>query len=275
MLLNGWWNGREEIRVLDLGSGTGSNLRYLAPRLSPIQRWTLLDRDATLLQRACGAGPWSAGAVHVEQVRGDLASEGIQAVDQVELVTGSALLDLVSEGWLDLLVEACRGASCAALFALTWDGTALWRTEDDTREDELVLDLVRAHQRRDKGLGPALGPTAGPAAARAFDGAGYRTWLLPSLWRLGSEDAQLALALIDGWEEAALEQRPDQVAHIRRWAEYRRLGTANPGFELSVGHLDLLALPRSASRPEAARAAASRHSVDARGAGHDNPSTGS
>ena len=35
-------------RVLDLGSGTGSNLRYLAPRLPGRQQWLLLDHDAAL-----------------------------------------------------------------------------------------------------------------------------------------------------------------------------------------------------------------------------------
>ena len=37
------------LRVLDLGTGTGSNVRYLAPCLPTPQRWLVVDRDATLL----------------------------------------------------------------------------------------------------------------------------------------------------------------------------------------------------------------------------------
>ena len=49
-----WWGSRPGQRVLDLGSGTGSNLRYLAPRLPGEQAWTLVDRDAALLEQATG-----------------------------------------------------------------------------------------------------------------------------------------------------------------------------------------------------------------------------
>jgi SAM-dependent methyltransferase len=47
-----WWRSFPSYRVLDLGSGTGSNLRYLAPRLGEQQEWTLVDRDGALLDRA-------------------------------------------------------------------------------------------------------------------------------------------------------------------------------------------------------------------------------
>ena len=32
--LRDWWRARRASRVVDLGCGTGSNLRYLAPRLA-------------------------------------------------------------------------------------------------------------------------------------------------------------------------------------------------------------------------------------------------
>src|SRR5262245_34965818 len=38
------------IRVVDLGTGTGSNVRYLAPRLERRQEWLLVDGDAAVLQ---------------------------------------------------------------------------------------------------------------------------------------------------------------------------------------------------------------------------------
>ena len=39
----------EQVRALDLATGTGSNIRYLMDRLPGRQRWLAVDRDAALL----------------------------------------------------------------------------------------------------------------------------------------------------------------------------------------------------------------------------------
>ena len=240
-------------RVVDLGAGTGSNLRYLAPRLPGIRSWTLVDHDADLLARA--AAPDGA---ELTRVVGDLASAGLDAVGEsnADLVTASALLDLTSKDWLDALAAACRRSGSAALFALNYDGGIRWHVGEnaprpaDDPDDALVRRSVNAHQRRDKGFGPALGPMAGLAAETAFRAAGYRAWLLPSPWLLGPGDAALARALVDGWEAAAVERLREAPAadaagadRVRAWAERRRATISAGRFGLTVGHLDLLALP--------------------------------
>lgn len=233
-----WWETRPTRRVLDLGSGTGSNLRYLAPRLPGEQRWTLVDRDAALLDRAERAAV--PRVVRTECVVGELSREGVALVSEADLVTASALLDLVTLEWLERLVARCRAAGSAALLTLTWDGTMTWSDPDP--DDTRVAEAVRSHQLRDKGMGPALGPAAGPAAERAFRTAGYDTRLRSSPWRLGAADASLVHALIDGWEAAASAQSPEDTARIRSWVERRR-ATTSTEFVLEVGHVDLLALP--------------------------------
>jgi SAM-dependent methyltransferase len=237
-----WWHARGGARVVDLGSGTGSNLRWLSPRLPGGQEWTLVDHDAALLDRGRElAVERVAGVGRVERVQGDLAHEGLAAARSADLVTASALLDLVSEAWLGGVVDACARAGAAALFALTWDGAIGWGGAAE-ENDALVLDAVRAHQRRDKGLGPALGPTATEAAVRWFERAGYRVSVDASPWVLGPDDRALARALLEGWTDAAIEERPADARRIRTWAAARReaLGHA---FEVTVGHVDLLALP--------------------------------
>ena len=238
-------------KVMDLGSGTGSNLRYLGSKLPGSQDWTLVDHDADLLKH-----PSSVEAAErvrsVHWVQGDLVDQGLTVVAQAHLVTGSALLDLVSREWLERLVKACRSAGCAAHFALTYDGEIRWFAgvgdgsngdPDVDPDDELVRQAVNAHQRGDKGFGPALGPTAGLVAKALFQTAGYRTWLLPSPWRLHTEDSRLAQVLVNDWEKAALDMNDVDHAHrIQAWADRRR-GTIDRGvFSLNVGHQDLLAL---------------------------------
>ncbi len=253
------WRTHLWSQVLDLGSGTGSNLRYLGSRLPGGQDWTLVDHDRDLLNHPVGAGT-PEPVRSVRRVHGRLADHGLAGVARAHLVTGSALLDLVSKDWLTRLVEACRSAGCGAHFALTYDGEIQWLEgaghggtgdpdldPNDAQDDELLRLSVNAHQRGDKGLGPALGPTASGVADALFRAAGYRTWLLASPWRLGPEDGPLARALVDGWERAALELEvdgdPDRAHRIQAWAVRRRQTIDRGAFKLSVGHQDLLALP--------------------------------
>jgi len=236
--LQEWWAARGAMSVLDLGAGTGSNLRWLSPRLPGRQRWTLVDHDAELLARATATG----ADVEVHPVVGDLRDAGLAQVTTADLVTASALLDLVSDPWLGALADACSDAGCAACFALTYDGTIRWSGREDPL-DEVVYEAVNFHQRRDKGIGPALGPTATGVAERLFTALGYETRVEPSPWTLGPEDAELCLALIDGWARAASEQRPSQADAILQWTMRRRNDVERGDFGLVVGHQDLLALP--------------------------------
>ena len=243
------WRQRGWSRVVDLGSGTGANLRYLAPRLPAGQRWTLVDHDPRHVDRLqrLEAPP---GVDALAAVSRDLAADGLAVVDDADLVTASALLDLVSESWLAELVNRCVDAACGAYFALTCDGRIQWMTEsaagwrvDDDPDDGFVWSVFNRHQRIDKGFGPALGPTAAVSAARLFHEAGYRTWLASSAWRLEAGDHRLADQLVEGWAEAVGDLRPEHAARVEAWALRRWDALSRGSFRVTVGHRDLLALP--------------------------------
>jgi len=254
-------------RVIDLGCGTGANLRSLAPQLGATQQWLVVDNDAELLARWPAAlAEHGAGHGYRVQHRGgvlrlqeagfdaaisrralDLARE-LEALPfaHATLVTASALLDLVSAEWLQRLVAACGAAGVAVLFALSVDGRMVWHPVD--RCDARAAALFAAHQRRDKGFGPALGSLAPAVAARALRAAGYRVHPARSDWWLdGRVDAKaLALqrTLIDGITAAAIEQAPPAAGLLRAWCA-RRHALADRA-TLRIGHIDLFATPPSA-----------------------------
>ena len=246
------WRQRGWSRVVDLGSGTGANLRYLAPRLPAGQRWTLVDHDPRHVDRLQRLeAPPEVDAVAA--VSRDLAADGLAVVDDADLVTASALLDLVSESWLAELVNRCVDTACGVYFALTCDGRMQWMTEsaagwrvDDDPDDGFVWSVFNRHQRIDKGFGPALGPTAAVSAARLFHEAGYRTWLASSAWRLDAGDRRLVDQLVEGWAEAAGDLRPEHAARVEAWALRRWDALSRGSFRVTVGHRDLLALPGDA-----------------------------
>jgi hypothetical protein len=110
--------------------------------------------------------------------------------------------------------------------------------------DALVADAFNSHQRRTVGGRTLLGPDAVGAAVEEFTRRGYEVLVRPSPWRLGPADAALAADWFSGWVDAAWEQRPELAATAEPYAR-RRLAEAAAGrLGVTVGHVDLLALPR-------------------------------
>jgi hypothetical protein len=239
---------RGPVRVLDLGSGIGSNLRYLAGRLPTPQDWLLVDNDPDLLARSVnlplpaeheGQRPRADRDRQISTRCLDLSSLDSSLFDGRTLVTGSALLDLVSESWLRDLVVYCRAGRAAVLFALTYDG----RIDCSPAEpgDEHVRDLVNRHQRSDKGFGAALGPDAVDVAARCFAEEGYQLQRDHSDWVLGASQRDLQEQLIQGWAEAAADMAIGESGAIRDWEGRRLAHVASGASTLTVGHQDLAA----------------------------------
>ncbi|MDG9715897.1 class I SAM-dependent methyltransferase [Streptomyces sp. DH24] len=227
--------------VHDLGCGTGSMGRWLAPRLDGAQHWVLHDRDPHLLHFAAAAAPRAAAdgrRVTVETRHGDIARLTPGALAGASLVTASALLDVLTREETGTLAAACAGAGCPALLTLSVAGRVDLTPSDPL--DARLTEAFNAHQRR-SGL---LGPDAVTAARDAFTAHGATVRLRPSPWRLGPGERALTGQWLRGWVAAAVEQRPDLRAPADSYLA-RRLAACEAG-ELSVvvHHTDLLALCR-------------------------------
>jgi hypothetical protein len=214
---------RAPLVIHDLGGGSGAMGRWLAPRLPGPQRWVVHDRDADLLELAAGPG------VEVRQT--DLARLTATDVAGADLVTASALLDLLTADELGGILTACAGVP--VLFALSVAGRVALTPAEPL--DARIAAAFNAHQRRN-GL---LGPDAVAAVRAACPGVLVR----PSPWRLGAADARLAAEWLEGWVAAACEQEPGLTADAAAYRE-RRLAQAAAGtLAVTVDHADLLVLP--------------------------------
>ncbi|MHA1529535.1 MAG: SAM-dependent methyltransferase [Alphaproteobacteria bacterium] len=225
--------GRGSVRVLDLGAGTGANLRATAALIGPPQHWLLADHDAALLARAEPAANTT-----IERREVDLAGDLSSLFDpHPDLVTASALLDLCGAAWVDRLAEQVTAKGAALYAVLSYDGREAWRPPHAL--DAEVLAAFHADQRRDKGLGPALGPEAHGHLAGSLRGHGYQVFEGPSDWNLARPgDAALIAALADA-SAAAVE---DAIG-AGRAGEWRAARLA--AHRVTIGHRDLLALPPS------------------------------
>jgi hypothetical protein len=231
--------------VHDLGCGTGSMLRWLAPLLPGPQRWTCHDRDEELLG-ALGASTQvrdaDGGTVAVDIHTCDLAELRPDEFAGASLVTASALLDMLSAAELEGLATACFAAGCPLLLSLSVTGRVELRPPD--HQDERIRHAFNAHQRRITSDGRrVLGPDAVPAAVALFADRGATVFSVRSEWRLRAGDHALIGEWLTGWVGAACEHDP---ALARTGPDYlqRRMRAVSDGhLDVTVHHRDLLIMP--------------------------------
>jgi SAM-dependent methyltransferase len=239
--------------VLDLGCGTGSNLRALAPHLPAWQSWTLVDHDTALLDMARDRLLAWADSSEVfgeelilqkdgKQITVDLRKADLTVdLEKVlgwrpSLVTAAALFDLCSPTFIQLFVAGIASRKLPFYTVLTYDGREEWTPRHQV--DQVMLDAFNAHQMRDKGFGPSAGPRATATLEKSLQKVGYEVDVGDSPWLLTADDKALTMALADGIATAVREtgKVPDEM--ITAWVEAR--ACARTGF---VGHLDLFATP--------------------------------
>jgi hypothetical protein len=231
--------------VHDLGSGTGSMMRWLAPKLPGPQTWVLHDWNPDLTAHALVADPprdASGAPVTVLEREGRLEQLTPADLAGASLVTASALLDVLTAQEAHAVVDACVGAGAPVLLSLSVTGDVDLRPWDP--RDRAVADAFNAHQRREVDGRRLLGPYAPPIVRGLFGLAGWHVRTGLTTWRLGPGEPGLLAEWFEGWIGAAEEQEPA----VRAWSPgYRAIREAQrERGQLSavVYHLDLLAWPR-------------------------------
>lgn len=247
-------------RILDLGAGSGSLFRWLAPRLGRAQAWTLVDADQALMDAAFTAiADWAEahgltvtwlgnrtvlvhtprGAWRVEGLIADLAeAPGDLPLGRADAVVSTALCDLVSARWVEAMAAALRVPFYAALCV---DGRGRFLPPHPA--DAVVHAGFRRDQARDKGMGRALGPAAPAAIARAFAARGFRVTSAASDWAIPGAADLMAAELARGHADAALAQDRRRAARIEAWLAARLAQARRRRLSVRVGHRDVLALP--------------------------------
>ena len=234
------FTGLHSVIVVDLACGTGSTMRAISQRLPQRQIWRLADNNLSLLGRAANAPPASGMSITPTPV--DLAHDLEAALDgPADLVTASALLDLVSAEWLERFVIETAARRLPVYAALTYDG----RVELDPVDplDKAIIASVNRHQRRDKGFGPALGPMAAAAAIERFRNAGHTIVQGLSDWVFAPHDRAIQREVISGWASAAEDMDELPLAKIADWLTRRRDFIAAGRSRIRVGHVDIFARP--------------------------------
>jgi hypothetical protein len=253
------------LQITDLGSGTGSNLRALAPHFGAMQCWTLVDYDADLLGAArttllswaddvldsntpnlIGEVGSFSGSLEPLVVTKNMKTIAIRfrcadlladyrsiLNEPADLITAAAFFDLVAEPWL---ADFCAALSKPLYTVLTYDGKETWSPPNALDAD--VLRAFHAHQSTDKGFGAALGPIAVERLQSLLQNRGCVTACAPSPWRMDYHDRTLIEQLAMGTAGAVREMGLLENSGIDQWEQARRQAS-----HCEIGHIDLFAYP--------------------------------
>jgi len=248
------------VRLTDLGSGTGSNLRALAPQLSSMQHWTLIDYDIALLHTARATLlAWADSEINTSilgitvdpstQIKPlsiikqnktiiiefkcvDLYKDYQVILDEpADIITAAAFFDLVAESWLK---EFCTHLSKPLYTVLTYDGTEKWSPPNIIDID--ILKAFHQHQIIDKGFGPAIGPAAIVHMQSILRDHHFNTVCAASPWTMDHHDGDLIEQLAIGTARAVREIGTIPRHIVEQWERSRR--HAN---NCEIGHMDLFA----------------------------------
>ena len=219
--------GRSQIHVLDLGAGAGANLLHVAPLL-PVaeQRWTLVDRDAALVQRVQSFHDTFARrhpdrfAVQGQHLRLQDRQVTYQAHignfldaacpiyrEAPDLVVANAVFDLMTAEQLATFVDLAAahwGQSRPPMyFTIHPDGDVRFQPGDG--DDDRVVALFHAHMRREQSFGRAMGATSAHEMLRALEARGFQVTMAPSALRMHGAEKTVLHANLDFFESAVGE----------------------------------------------------------------------
>ena len=230
---------RTSIGVVDLACGTGATLRAIGAHLPARQDWRLVDNDLSLLARTVRPdGP----GLTVTAVPVDLNRDLEAALDgPIDLVTTSALLDLVSGAWLERFAVEAAARRLPVYAALSYDGRVALDPCDPA--DDAIIAAFNRHQHTDKGFGPALGPDAATTAIAGFTRIGYAVLPGKSDWLFGPRDREIQQEVLSGFAGAARDVGDLPLADIVGWLTRRRDLVAAGRSSIELGHVDFFARP--------------------------------
>lgn len=253
-----------DIRIIDIGAGSGANLVYLADKLPPLQHWALLDLNPKLLKAArtriknWGIAKGYEVSEHGDQISLERPARRIEVqlvhgsmlklakifnLSSYHLATASAVLDLLTADMADQLLKTLHTHRLALLATLNYQQMEYFPRE---KADKRFIKQYEEHMQREQDFGRALGPACVAHLQQVYQNLPTGTFQMgPSRWQIEPSDQDMHLHLLHFLEKSLISlpanQQSPQALH--EWLDRKRAFLQARQLRLTVEHQDCFAAP--------------------------------
>ena len=252
------------LKLVDVGSGTGANVRYYFDRIPHQQEWILVEQDARLrddcrqslahfaeqrgydwqpqndtFQLTDGQKTATVTFVpgHIERI------EQLVDLSQTDVVTANAVFDLVPFEQFDALVGKLVQHDVCLLATLNYYETSFLPFSE---HDHRFVGWYHMHMKRPQPMGIAMGADC---SEEMLDLLAQHHMMIEqegSQWHLKKNATTMHHYLLHFIEHAVAELNlsADEQQDVERWLEHKKKLCRERELEIIVDHSDIFAYPR-------------------------------
>jgi len=227
----------KNINILDLGTGTGSNFRFLSKKINhKNQCWTLMDISKSSLYQAKNNIILNNKIKKVSLKYND-AIKNIKKTNfnQFDLVTGSAFLDIMPYKWFKDFHKLNQNTKII-YFSINYDGYFKFNPHHSL--DNNMLELFNKDQQSKKdGKVKAVGPDCAEII-KSFFSKTHKTFLLNSNW-VDIKNKRFQLMFLNFCKNVINKNNKNI---LDEWLEFKKENILKNKSKLNVHNKDFLAI---------------------------------
>ena len=235
--INNSLKNHDQIKIIDLGTGTGSNFRYLSKKIKyKNQSWTLMDISKSSLREAKKNININK-KIKIITLKNDDIIKNIQKHNftNYDLVTGSAFLDIMPHDWFKKFYQKNKNTKLV-YFSINYDG--YFKFFPKHKFDRNVLELFNNDQKSKKNnKTKAVGPECSDIIKNYFSKT-HKAYLFKSNWT-NIKNKNFQLMFLEFCEKII---KKNNKTNLLEWLEFRTDNIIMNKSKLSVSNKDFLAI---------------------------------
>lgn len=255
-------NQKEEVRLVDVGAGTGSNALYLMDKISGNQHWHFIEQDASFeevvfhrleeyasyhkydwIKKGHSAFITTPNKQLTFQfINGSLLDiKDLVELETIDIVVANAVFDLFSKDQIQQFLQPILAREIACYFTLNYQSMS-FHPEDPF--DDTFISLYETHMERPQTMGSAMGKKANSFIQEQLSSSSKVTSGI-STWHFQQEDIKMHYYLLNFMESAIpeLDMKEEIKVLLPKWIQRKKDQIISRQLELQIHHLDIFSIP--------------------------------